>query len=111
MDRFPIQIQIGIEVKFRYRSLLSKRSIPIKHENYLLHNWANIFQRQRTEFVLLEKVVEILLEQLKNKAGVVLVLETLVRPDEIELVGVLLAQTRQDVDFDLTLACVRRVVF
>ena len=75
-----------------------------------MHDGSNVLERQRTEFVLLEKVVKILLEQFKDKAGVVLVLETLVGADEVELVGILLTQTRQDVYLDLALTCVRRMV-
>ena len=40
----------------------------------------------------------------------VLVLETFVCPNEIKLVGILLAQTRQNVDFNLALTSIRRVI-
>ena len=41
----------------------------------------------------------------------ILVLEALVRSDEIEFISILLTQSRQDIDLDLTLAGVRRVIF
>ena len=77
---------------------------------YLLHDGADKLEGQRTELVLLQKVVEVLFEQLKDEARVVLMLETLVGPDKVKLVGVLLAQPLQNVYFNLTLTGVRRVV-
>lgn len=59
---------------------------------------------------MLKKVVEVLLEHLKHKTRVVLVLETLERTDKIELVGILLAEPRQNGHLDLALSRVRRVV-
>lgn len=41
----------------------------------------------------------------------VLVLEALEGPHKVELVGILLAESRQDGDFDLALASVRRMIF
>jgi hypothetical protein len=41
----------------------------------------------------------------------ILVLEALVRSDEIEFISILLTQSRQDIDLDLTLSGVRRVIF
>ena len=62
-----------------------------------MHDGSDVLERKRAELVLLEKVVEVLLEQLEDQARVVLVLETLVGADEVELVGVLLREPRQDV--------------
>ncbi len=50
---------------------------------------------------MLEEIVQVLLEHLKDEAGVILVGEALVGADEVELVGILLAQTRQDAHLDL----------
>jgi hypothetical protein len=41
----------------------------------------------------------------------IFVLEALVRSDEIEFISIFLAQSRQDINLDLTLAGVRRMIF
>ena len=51
---------------------------------------ADVLERQGLELVLLEEVVKILLQHLKDQTGVVLVSETLVGTDKVELVGILL---------------------
>ncbi len=50
---------------------------------------------------MLEEVVQVLLEHLEDETGVILVREALVSADEVELVGILLAQTRQNAHLDL----------
>lgn len=40
----------------------------------------------------------------------ILVLEAFVGPNEIEFIGILLAQSGQDIDLDLPLTCVRRMI-
>ena len=69
----------------------------------LLRDGPDVLQRQRLELVVLEEVIEVLLEHLKDEAGVVLVSEALESADKVELVGILLTQPRQDADFDLAL--------
>lgn len=71
---------------------------------YLLQYRSDVLQRQRRKLILLEEVVQVLLEHFKHQACVVLVLKALKGPNEIELVGVLLAEAWQDGDFNLTLA-------
>lgn len=53
-------------------------------------------QGERAELAVLEKVVQVLLQHLKHEARVVLVLETLVRADKVELICVLCAQPAED---------------
>lgn len=62
----------------------------------LLQDGPDALEQQRAELAVLQEVVKVLLQHLKHKARVVLVLETLVRADEVELVGVLRAQSAQD---------------
>ena len=50
---------------------------------------------------MLEEVVQVLLEHLKDQAGVVLVSEALEGADKVELIRILLAQPRQDAHFNL----------
>ena len=68
---------------------------------YLLGDGPDVLEWQGLELVVLEKVVQILLEHLKDQAGVVLVSEALEGANEVELVGILLAQPRQDAHFNL----------
>lgn len=77
---------------------------------YLMQNRPDELQRQRREFVLFEKIVQVLLEHLEHQTRVVLVLEALEGAHKIEFVRILLAETRQDGDLDLALARVRRMV-
>lgn len=63
---------------------------------HLLQDGPDALEQQRAELAVLQEVVKVLLQHLKHKARVVLVLETLVRADEVELVGVLRAQSAQD---------------
>lgn len=58
---------------------------------YLLQYRSDVLQRQWRKLILLQEIVQILLEHLKNQACVVLVLKALKRPDKVELVGILLA--------------------
>ena len=50
----------------------------------------DILERKRLELVLFEEIVQILFQHLKDQTGVVLVSETLVGTDKVELVGILL---------------------
>ena len=75
--------------------------ITLKLKTYLLRDRPDVLERQRLKLVVLEEVVQVLLEHLENETGVVLVGEALVSADEVELVGILLAQTRQNAHFDL----------
>lgn len=77
---------------------------------HLLRNRSDVFQGKRLELVLFEEVVQVLLQHLEDQAGVVLVREALVGADEIELVGILLAEARENGDLDLTLSGVGRMV-
>lgn len=77
---------------------------------YLLQYRPDVLERQGREFVLLEEVVQILLQHLEHQAGVVLVLEALERPHEVELVRTLLAEPAEDRHLDLALPRVRRMV-
>lgn len=77
---------------------------------YLLQNWSDVLQRQRRKLILLEEIVQVLFEHLKDQACVILVLKALERSHKVELVGILLTQSRQDRDFDLPLTRVRRMV-
>lgn len=63
---------------------------------HLLQDGPDALEQQRAELAVLQEVVKVLLQHLEHKARVVLVLETLVRADEVELVGVLRAQSAQD---------------
>lgn len=76
----------------------------------MLHDGANVLQRQRTKLVLLQKIVKVLFQQFKDQTSMILVLEALVRSDEIEFIGIFLAQSRQDINLNLTLAGIRRVI-
>lgn len=62
----------------------------------LLQDGPYALEQQRAEFAVLQEVVKVLLQHLKHKARVVLVLETLVRANKVELVGVLCAQPAKD---------------
>ena len=76
----------------------------------LKSNWPDVSKCNRLKAVFLEKVVQVLAEHLKHKAGVSTMSETLERPDHVERSGVLLAKSQQDGDLDLSLASVRRMV-
>lgn len=58
---------------------------------HLLQYGPDVLERQRTELVLLEEVVQVLLQHLKHQACVILVLEALVRTHKVELVCIFLA--------------------
>ena len=81
-----------------------------QREKNLLYHGSYAFERQRTELVLLEKVVQVLLEHLKDETRVRLVLKDFVGAHKIVLVGVFLAQTRQYTHLDLALTRVRRMI-
>ena len=68
---------------------------------YLLGDGPDVLEWQGLELVVLQKVVQVLLEHLKDQAGVVLVSEALEGANEVELVCILLAQPRQDAHFNL----------
>ena len=58
----------------------------------------NVLQRQGLEFILLQKVVQVLLQHFKDQTSVVFVSETLISPYEIVLIRVLLGQSGQNTD-------------
>lgn len=62
----------------------------------LLQDRPYALEQQRAELAVLQEVVKVLLQHLKHEARVVLVLETLVRADEVELICVLRAQSAED---------------
>ena len=90
---------LGLQVGVNQAQLLQFKE---RGEN-LLSYWPDVLEGQRLELVLFEEVVEVLLQHLEDKTGVILVCEALVGADEIELVRVLLRQSRQDGDLDLSL--------
>ena len=53
---------------------------------------SDVFERKRLELVLLEEIVKILLQHLKDEARVVFVREALVRPNKVEFVCIFLAE-------------------
>jgi hypothetical protein len=71
---------------------------------YLLQYRSDPLQRQRGKLILLQEIVQILLEHFKHQTCVVLVLEALESSHEVELVSIFLAQSREDGDFNLSLA-------
>jgi hypothetical protein len=77
---------------------------------YLLQYWSDVLQRQRRKLVLLQEVVQILLKHLKHQTCVILVLKALESPHKVELISVLLAESRQNRYFDLTLTRVRWMI-
>ena len=52
---------------------------------------SDVFERKRLELVLLEEIVKILLQHLKDEARVVFVREALVRSNKVEFVRIFLA--------------------
>ena len=50
----------------------------------------DVLERKGLKLVLFEEIVQILFQHLKDQTGVVLVSETLVGTDKVELVGILL---------------------
>lgn len=97
---------LGLEIGVNETELLELT----QREQHLLHDRPNALERQRRELVLLEKVVQVLLEHLEHETRVVLVLKDLVGAHQVVLVGVLLAQPRQDAHLDLALTRIARVV-
>ena len=79
-------------------------------EEHLLDNRPNALQRQRTELVLLQEVVQILLEHLKDQTSVALVLKDFVGAHQVVLVRVLLAQPGQDAHLYLALTSVAGMI-
>lgn len=69
-----------------------------QRRGHLLQNRPDTLEQQGAELAVLQEVVKVLLQHLKHKARVVLVLETLVRADKVELVSVLRAQPAKDAD-------------
>ena len=53
---------------------------------------SDVFERKRLELVLLEEIVKILLQHLKDEARVVFVREALVRSNKVEFVRIFLAE-------------------
>jgi hypothetical protein len=62
----------------------------------LLDNWPNAGQREWTEFVLFQKIVEILFEHFEDQTSVIFVLETFIGPNKIEFFCIFIAQSRQN---------------
>lgn len=98
---------LGLEIGMNEAELLELA----QREQHLLHDRPNALERQRRELVLLEKVVKVLFEHLEHETRVIFVLKDLVGAYQIVLVGVLLAQTRENAHFDLALSRVARVIF
>lgn len=63
---------------------------------YLLQNRPDDFEWQRTELVLFEEVIKVLLKHLEHQAGVTAVLKALQGAHHVVLVGALAAQPGQD---------------
>jgi hypothetical protein len=63
-----------------------------------LQNRTDVLEGQWTEFVLLEKVVQILFQHFEHQAGVAFVLEALISSHKVELVCIFLAKSRQNTD-------------
>ena len=59
---------------------------------------SDVLQRQGLEFILLQKVVQVLLQHLKDQTCVIFVSETLIGPYEIVFIRVLLGQSGQNAD-------------
>jgi len=76
----------------------------------LLCDRSDVLQRQRLELIMLQKVVEVLFEHLKDETHVVLVLEEFERANKVILVRIFLTQAAQDVHLDVSLARVRRMI-
>ena len=53
---------------------------------------SDVFEGKRLELVLLEEIVKILLQHLKDEARVVFVREALVRSNKVEFVRIFLAE-------------------
>lgn len=60
---------------------------------HLLHDWTDIFQFERREFILLQEIIKILFKHLKDEASVIFMLEALVSTNEVEFVGVFCRET------------------
>jgi hypothetical protein len=56
-----------------------------------LHNWPDTGQWEWGELVLLEEIVEVLLQHFKHQTCVIFVLEALIGPYKVELLGILVA--------------------
>lgn len=76
-----------------------------KSSEDLLQDGSDVLEWQRTELVLLEEVVQILLQHLKHQTGVVLVLKALVCSHKVELVCILLAESWQDTNLQTITVC------
>ena len=59
---------------------------------HLLCDWTDVLEGQRLEFALFQEIIKVLLQHFKDQAGVVLVLEALECPHEVEVIGILLAE-------------------
>lgn len=75
-----------------------------------MQNWPDELERQWREFVLLEKIVQVLLQHLEHQARVVLVLKALESPHKIKFVGIFLAQSRQNGHLNLALSRIGRMI-
>ena len=61
-------------------------------------NGPDVLERQGLELVLLQKVVQILLQHLKNQTSVVFVSEGLKGPDQVGLVCIFMAETEESIN-------------
>lgn len=82
-----------------------------RYSTYLLQDRSDVLQRQWRKLILLQEVIQVLFEHFEHQTCVILVLEAFECPHKVELIGVLLAETREDRHLDLALARVRRVIF
>lgn len=67
-----------------------------QRRGHLLQDGPDAFEQQRAELAVLQEVIQVLLQHLEHQTRMVLVLETLVGADEVELVGILCAEPAED---------------
>ena len=74
-------------------------------------NGPDVLERQGLELVLLQKVVQILFQHLKDQTSVILMSKTLIGSHEIVLISIFLGQTGQNADLNLALPSIARMIF
>ena len=74
-------------------------------------NGPDVLERQGLELVLLQKVVQILFQHLKDQTSVILMSKTLIGSHEIVLISIFLGQTGQNADLNLALPSITRMIF
>jgi len=77
---------------------------------HLVSDRPDVFQWKGLELVLLEEVIQVLLQHLKHQAGVVLMSEALIGTNKVELISILLTESRENGDFNLALSGIAGVV-